>query len=352
MSEGGRILQICPHDVPPFADLCTVYSQALQRLGVTTTTVFLAPATGIPVPEAIYLDVTDLSRTRAIARIMSDRLANAHENDFSLAICHRYRSWRVLVGSRVRVAHTLVVAHEFRFFDRLTRRWSGRMARKTTFAGVSPTVTRSMTPYVRKAVTVANAIDADAVRSTMLSRSAARTTLGISASALAIGVVGRLHAKKQPELAMAAFRRADLPDSQLVFVGDGPLRETLDRGEPGVVFCGHVTDARRYFRAFDGLLLASGAVEAFGMVALEALVASVPMICQSAAGPGDVLGELGCYYDSPTVEAMGEALQRFHGARVDPDDYSRRAGERVEALFSVSALARSLTVFLHAESRD
>lgn len=346
MRESGRVLQICPHDVPPFADLCTVYAQALQTLGFAATTVFIAPATSVPVPGAIYLDVADLSRTTEIARAMVARLAATHPTVFQLAICHRYRSWRVLVRSNVRISHTLVVAHEFRFFDRLTRRWSARLARKTTFAGVSPEVTRSLSSYVRAAVTVPNAIDAGAVRSTMESREAARHRLGIPSSALTIGVVGRLHSKKQPQLALAAFRRAAVPDSQLVFVGDGPLRDTLDKGEPGVVFCGFVADARRYLRAFDVLFLSSGSVEAFGMVALEALVAGVPVICQRAAGPRDVLGELGCFYESPTVESMSEALVQFNRVRGDPDGYARLAGERVEAQFSVAALARSLAAFL------
>ena len=349
MRESGRILQICPHDVPPFADLCMVYAQALQTLGFETTTVFVAPAKGVPVPGAIYLGMTDLSRTSTIARVLRDRLADTGAAVFPLAICHRYRSWRVLVKSKLPVARSLVVAHEFRFFDRLTRRWSARLARRTTFAGVSPEVTRSLSPHARDVVTIANAIDADRVRSTMVSRTAARAALGISPTAFSIGVVGRLHAKKQPELALAAFRRADLPDAQMVFVGDGPLRETLDQDESSVVFCGFVADARRYLRAFDVLLLSSGAVEAFGMVALEALVAGVPMICQRVAGPKDVLGDLGCYYESPTVESMGEALRRFNSARGDAEDFTRLAAERVEAHFSVAALARSLSAFLGPE---
>lgn len=346
MRESGQVLQICPHDVPPFADLCVVYTQALQSLGFATTTVFVGPANGAPIPGAIYLDVADLSRTTQIARRLRDKLADTGSAVFPLAICHRYRSWRLLVKSTVRVAHTLVVAHEFRFFDRLTRRWSARLARRTTFAGVSQEVTRSLSPYARDVATIANAIDVDAVRANMESRVVARSRLGLGPCGLSIGVIGRLHEKKQPALALAAFRYAALPDAQLVFVGDGPLRERLDTGEPGVVFCGFVADARRYFRAFDVLLLSSGAVEAFGMVALEALVAGVPMICQRAAGPKDVLGDLGCYYESPTVESMSEALQRFNSARGDADSYARLAGERAQAHFSVSALARSLSAFL------
>jgi glycosyltransferase involved in cell wall biosynthesis len=346
MRESGQVLQICPHDVPPFADLCTVYAQALQTLGFGTTTIFVGPAKGAPIPGAIYLDVTDLSRTAQIAKRLRDKLADTGSTVFPLAICHRYRSWRLLLKSQVRIAHTLVVAHEFRFFDRMTRRWSARMARRTTFAGVSPEVTRSLSPYARDVATIANAIDVDAVRSTMESKAAARSRLGLAPSALTIGVVGRLHEKKQPELALAAFRRAALPDAQLVFVGDGPLRESLDNGESGVVFCGFVADARRYLRAFDVLLLSSGAVEAFGMVALEALLAGVPMICQRAAGPKDVLGDLGCYYESPSVESMSEALQRFNEVRGDADVYAHLAGERVQAHFSVAALARSLSAFV------
>ena len=355
MREGGRVLQICPSDHPPFADICRVYVQALHAIGCQPTTVFLAPPHGKPLAGAIYLNLDDLARTRPISRHLERRLADQPE--WELAICHRYRAWQAVSHSRLRPARSLVIAHEYGFFARWSRRWAARLARHTTFAGVSDDVTRSMAPHVRDVMTLPNAIDVDALQAMMVSRDEARAVLGIVGDGLTIGVVGRLHHKKQPSAALAAFRQAGLPGARLVFVGDGPLRGALDRGDPNVVFCGFVADARRYLRAFDALFLPSGGVEAFGMVALEALVAGVPVVCQRAAGPREVLGDLGVYYEADTTSSMSTALGQLALIRdrvlvrdsvsengvVDPArQYAHAADARARQLFSVEALASRL----------
>ena len=64
------VLQICPHDDPPFADLCHVYRLAVESLGCTCTTVILGRASGDAVQDAIYLGQPDLSKDRQVVQAL------------------------------------------------------------------------------------------------------------------------------------------------------------------------------------------------------------------------------------------------------------------------------------------
>lgn len=341
------MLQLCPHDHPPFADLCVVYAKALRSLGLRCTTVFFAPPLGTPVKGAIYLNAASLRDARALARELDDRL-HGHAQ-WRLVICHRYRSWRVLKASTIETMKTVAVAHEFHFFDKTMRKLMARFDRKTVFAGISPSVVEDLKPHVSRSVCWPNAIDLDGELAALLDRDAALVKLGLTRGPFTIGVVGRLHPKKRPELALEAFRAARLADSRLVFVGDGPLRGRLEHGEPDIHFAGFVADAKRCLRAFDALLLTSGDAEAFGMVALEGLVAGVPVVCERTAGPADVLGELGIYYTGSTAPEIASALRDVQQRVVDDDGWKARAAARVQAEFSIDALARRIGAELNLQ---
>lgn len=339
-ADRGEVLQLCPHDHPPFADLCVVYAKALARLGLKCTTVFFSPALGTPVKGALYLNARSLRDSKALARELDECLPR--RGPWRLAICHRYRSWRVFRASSLEAARTVAVAHEFHFFDRTVRKLLVRFDRRTVFAGISPAVVEDLRKSVARCICWPNAVDVDREQAAMLSRDEALARLALEPGSFTVGVVGRLHPKKQPELALEAYRAAALKDARLVFVGDGPLRARLEQGDADVHFTGFVADARRCYRAFDVLLLTSGDVEAFGMVALEGLLAGIPVVCQRVAGPAEVLGEMGFYYDSPGIADIAAALRVAHGAKVDREAFQRQAEDRVRAEFSVEALARRI----------
>lgn len=351
MSNGagdrGEVLQLCPNDHPPFADLCLVYAKALALLGLKCTTVFFSPALGKPVKGALYLNARSLRDSRALARELDECLAR--RGTWRLAICHRYRSWRVFRASSAEAARTVAVAHEFHFFDRTVRKLLVRFDRRTVFAGVSPAVVEDLRRSVARCICWPNAVDVDREQAAMLSREEALVRLGLEPGPFTVGVVGRLHPKKQPDLALEAFRAATLEDARLVFVGDGPLRARLEQGDANVHFTGFVADARRCYRAFDVLLLTSGDVEAFGMVALEGLLAGIPVVCQSVAGPAEVLGGMGFCYDIPQVRDIAAALRGVHDAKVDREAFRRRAEARVRAEFSVEAVARRIAAEINLQ---
>ncbi|WP_055553309.1 glycosyltransferase [Streptomyces sp. NBRC 110028] len=139
---------------------------------------------------------------------------------------------------------------------------------------------------------VPNAIDARHFRFTPAVRATARARLAIPERAFVVGAVGRLMAAKRFEVAVRAV--AAVPGARLLLVGEGPERAALedlatrlgaaDRirllGERD----GAVAPSEDRPAGLPGLLAAMdvlaapSAEEAFGLAALEALAAGLPVL--------------------------------------------------------------------------
>ncbi len=319
------IAQLCPSDYPPFAELCLAYEKALHMAGERCFTVILQAPSAQPVQGFAYLGAKDLRATGKLVAGVRDLLAESPR----LTICHRYRAASV---ARRLGLERLIVAHEFGYFARWRRRLAARIERHATYAGVSPPVCDELAAVVKGVALLPNVLDLEALDAHWLPREEARRQLGLPAQGAVVGWVGRLHAKKRPDLAARAIEAMGV-DATLAVLGEGPLQ--LE--SPRLHRCGFVADARRYFKAFDVLLLTAANIEAFGMTALEAMAAEVPVVCSRAPGPGYVLGSSGTCYDDDTPVAVARALTDALSA---PVDGSARA--RVEEEFSVPALARRL----------
>jgi glycosyltransferase involved in cell wall biosynthesis len=356
MGEAARpsLLQICPNDHPPFKDICRYYGVAAESLGWAETSIFLAPPRDYPLERARYLNATNLRQTSLLARALrgegDDALGGARP---TLALCHRYRAYRILMASDLPVGTVVTVAHEFGFFARRQRRLAVRARRliggsELIFAGVSDAVQRELLEVDKHAELLPNGIDLSRVDERRLDRGEARAFLGLAEDTFCVGVVGRLHPKKSPALALEGFRLAApaMPDARLIFIGAGELAASLQRSARGlpVTFAGFVPEAARYFAGLDLLLLPSSSSEAFGMVALEAMAAGLPVLSSPAPGPSYVLGAIGDYFQPATApvlaQALGDAYQRWQTGSLGQ---SARAGrQRAAVLFSVAAAAERL----------
>ena len=366
----SQLVQICPNDGPPFLDIIRVYRRAAHHLGLGGADYFLSPRTKqtalerghdepqvraleTPGTESVpqrgtaadspgggdpqYLDCDDLKNTAALARRLRQALP---ETTNSLVVCHRYRAYKSFVATGLDAARLVAVAHEYGFFRRRRRRWARHLSRRNAlFAGVSPGVADELEEAVGSALVWPNALDLDA--SAPLDRTAARQALALPREGVIIGVVGRLHYKKRPELALEAFRlfleRTGERNAHLAFVGDGALRERLElssRGLP-VTFAGFTPTAARLMKAFDALLMASSN-EPFGMVLLEAMAAGVPVVTPRQPGPLCILADLGHYFDGSEPQAIAAAMQ---AALEAPPGEGR---ERAQREFSVAAVAERL----------
>ncbi len=354
--SGPLAVQIVSNDHPPFGDLCTTYGRAFDSLGVSHHTIALAPPVRTPLPDVTYLGLEDVGRIRHAGRALSAALTGSE----MVAVCHRYRAYRTLRASGASLPRVVTVAHEFGFFDRLQRRLERRLfARHVLFAGVSPAVQAELGATVEDPLCLPNAIDIAELDRARVGREQALAALGVPDSAsLTIGLVGRLVRKKAPGLAVQALRELIRrgQDVRLLVVGDGPLADDLKAlaGDLPVTFCGFVPDARRLMQAFDLLLLTSEEVEAFGMVALEAMCAGVPVVTGPNPGPQFVLAGSGYYFNVREPGAVAEAV-----VQVDADRRSgllaerlTHARERAVREFSVAALARHLDeLFFHGITR-
>ena len=350
-AEPVNFLQLCPNDHPPFLDICEVHAAAAEQAGLSVRTVFLGPAYGEPMAHAEYLNQADMRSSRRLGRALARALGDVVEQPLDLALCHRYRALEAFRSSGLSAQRVLCVAHEFGFFRRARRRLRRALLyRQVQFAGVSVPVVAELETVVGSALLLPNGIDLARHERSRLSAVQARRALDLRAEDFNIAVVGRLHPKKQPQLALAGFSEfaAGRPDATLTFLGDGELRRDLQDKAAGlrVSFAGFVAHAARYLSAFDAVLIPSGEREAFNMVALEAMAAGVPVVAGPAAGPRFVLGDVGVYFSTAAPTAVAGALAVASGLAAAPKDIAERGRVRAEAEFSLAALSRRLRAYL------
>ncbi|MEP6632816.1 MAG: glycosyltransferase family 1 protein [Luteimonas sp.] len=169
---------------------------------------------------------------------------------------------------------------------------------------------------------------------------ALRTAWGLSKDALAVIYVGRIAAEKNLGLAIEAFRalQQQRPDVRYIWIGDGPLRESLQRKHPDFVFCGVQRDTAlaRHFASGDLFLFPSHS-ETFGNVTLEAMASGVPTVAFDYGAAREMLRD------------------GTHGAAIaDGDDAGFRAaalriGEDRDLRLRMGAAAREAMLALHPE---
>lgn len=114
--------------------------------------------------------------------------------------------------------------------------------------------------------------------------------------------VGRLEKRKGAKYAIKAFElvKAERPDAQLLIVGDGPLRRSLENYVnlhqiPDVYFLGFVSDEEKRLLFQKATVYTSPALygESFGIVLAEAMALGTPIVANSIEGYAWVLKETG-----------------------------------------------------------
>jgi glycosyltransferase involved in cell wall biosynthesis len=132
----------------------------------------------------------------------------------------------------------------------------------------------------------------------------AKSSLNISADSIVIGCVARLVWQKNISTLIKSFRLIldEYPNSKLLLVGDGPLRSELKALctdlslNESVLFSGKVTDVNAYLRAMDIFVLPSF-TEGFGLVLLEAMNVSLPIIASKIPSISEVLNGSGLQFN-------------------------------------------------------
>ena len=326
------ILQFCHCHYGPFLDVARQYAALFKGSPYRVLTVYLTgepgaeALTGSASDEVIFLNFRSkevsglkLAAIRELKKIAASR-------DIALVIAHRFKP--IYIACLATGLPVIGVHHAFGDYKRIARRWfANAFKSRLALLGVSDAVRddiRKQFPDwpAERIETLHNRLDVATARSDVVSRDAARQTLGLPQEAIVIGNVGRLHADKDQATLLAGFAKAlpQLPaGSLLAIIGSGPLRETLKEqaGELGIAgqvcFLGQVPQARRLFAAFDLFVLSSDH-EPFGMVLLEAMAADVPVMATDCGGAPEVVGRAEQLFELRDVEELANKLTLFFAA--------------------------------------
>ncbi len=224
-------------------------------------------------------------------------------------------------------------------FDEYLPEYGAAWLQATACAGCGASTTRPAQPWCRprscassSPTTASPACSCWRARSTTCSSIRAAAILrcarngGIDGHGFAALYVGRLAGEKNLPLAVRAFRRIQQvrPKARFVFVGDGPLRERLQRENPDFIFAGiQRGDAlARHFASGDLFLFPSRS-ETFGNVTLEAMASGLATVAFDYGAArqylrhgvsGAAVNEDAAFIESAVRLAEDDALRQGMGA--------------------------------------
>lgn len=239
----------------------------------------------------------------------------------------------------------LVIPRSAAWLERLSRAALGRTRR---VVAVSESVAVYLTERGVATTVVANGVappptDPDA-----------RAELGVEAGAALVGGIGRLDRQKGWDVLCAAapLVRERVPDARIVVVGDGPERERLTAlgRDAGVAFAGYRERAGRFAGAFDVVVVPSR-YEGFGLVAVEAMLAGVPVVASDVGGLPEVVGDAGVLVPPEDPKALGAAVAGLLTDRERARELGARGRRRAEERFGRARMAaETLAVWLSARA--
>lgn len=151
-----------------------------------------------------------------------------------------------------------------------------------------------------------------------LDRATQKAALGLSRGIPMILTVGKLIERKRPFDLLLAFARLPKGAASLVFVGDGPLRTTLEKkinelGLANITITGfkNQKELPGYYAAADVFAFASG-YESFGLVVNEAMCFSLPIITtDEVASSADLVKKNGVVYAAGDIDALSVHLSHL-----------------------------------------
>jgi glycosyltransferase involved in cell wall biosynthesis len=179
-------------------------------------------------------------------------------------------------------------------------------------------------------------------------RQSLRQLLGVAATTRVIGTVGRLNWAKDQASLIRAFRllREQQPDTVLVLIGDGELRDALqqtarDEGvTDSVHFLGDRNDVRELLQGLD-LFVLSSVSEGYSMALLEACAVALPIVATDVGGNGEIVrdGETGRLVPASDATALAAGMRELLGQPARAAAVAQAARTWVEAHGSLENMA-------------
>lgn len=176
----------------------------------------------------------------------------------------------------------------------------------------------------------------------------ARDALDIPAGSTVVLMVGAFRPEKNHALLLEAFARLS-PDHVLVLAGDGAERAPVEAlaarlgVQPRVRFLGAVPGVEGLYRMADVYVLPSR-FEGFGLSALEAAAAGVPVVHSDVPGLADMLDGAGWPVDPGSAESIANGIVRAAAAGRGSSQVAH--GHLVAARYSLdTTVARHVSLY-------
>ena len=318
--------------------LCAVRGGPVaEEIEATGTTVRVLGATG-------YRPRDILRAARLLKQIGADII---HSHGHFAGVLGRCAAWWSGVPAAVHHLHT--IDGTFREKHRRLEQFLARLSERVVCCSeaVETHALRDLRVPGRLVAVVPNGIDPPPPAS----RADALEILGRPPVPV-VGCVGSLARHKGQAVLLRAMARLTegRAGPTVVFVGDGPERPALEAGAAAlagrarVLFTGERTDARRLLPAFDIAVVPSLEREGFGLAALEAMDAGLPVVASRVGGLPEVVqdGRSGLLVPPGDEAALAAAIARLLER---PDERVRFGAEgrrRVESRFRAAPMARRI----------
>ena len=261
------------------------------------------------------------------------------------------------------VPHQVVWVHNCGDLDGRTRvrRLTDRLLDRHTDAyfGVARAQTRYLAEDLgypaHKIRIIHNGVDPAGYRPTDEQR--ARALLGIGPQRPVVGIVAALRPEKDHLVLLQAARRlvGEFRDLTVLIVGDGPMRQQIERAAADLGLADHIllagarSDVPGILPALTVFTLCSYTIECFPMALLEAMASGRPAVCTDVGGVGEMLadGITGYLVPPHNPVALADRLATLLRDRELCRCMGAAARTRVQREFSlgesVDAAARELT---------
>lgn len=316
-----------------------------------------AKVEGLPILAIEKGGLLDWRAIRVIARRLRSGkfdIVHAHNGRTHLstvmATLMARRGVAVFTQHFITPGHTLSHGWKARLFSGVHRFVNARTRR---FIAISNAVKASIAarddaPLARIHV-VYNGIG-DPLQTSLEAPEKVRARYGVSATAPLVVCAARLQVEKDHESLLSAWVgvQRDLPAARLLLAGEGELQAELQARieaagiAPSVQLMGFVEDAFSLINAADVFVLSSPA-EAFGLVFLEAMGLSKPIVaCDRGAAPEIVTaGECGLLVPPCSPVALEAALLRLLRDSEFAQQLGRAGKERFRLHFTRQQMAES-----------
>lgn len=169
-----------------------------------------------------------------------------------------------------------------------------------------------------------------------------------------IGCMGRLVSVKSVEVFVESIAKTGFKG---LIAGDGPERERLEelaiaRGAD-IEFLGWVKNKDSFFGRIDIFCVPSQS-EPFGLVIIEAMMRSLPVVCTMTDGAADIVedGFDGLLVPINDVESMASALARLANDAELRNKLGARARRKVEKEYTLEKFSRNLEEVINALTED